>query len=258
MTTAAPKAGPRFARPRTVDEAGSNYFNCILYGRSGAGKTTAAATAPPPILILDCDQGLLALRGIPEEMAQKIGLCPAETYFEPIRGMADMLEQIQRVAKENAACPGWWNTIVVDNLTELQRVLMTDLLASSERTIPTFQDWGVILLRMQKLVRLVRNLPCHSIFIAHEREDEHGIGPALSGRIAEELPGYVDLLARLMLIEKEEDDGKGGKSVRPIRRLRCRELISQKVTAKSRSYRIGEWESPNLTRLIEKCHDSKP
>ncbi len=255
MATAPPKAVQRFPRPKTVDEVTANYFNCILYGRPGAGKTTCAATAPPPLLFLDCDSGLLCLKGIPDEMAQKIGLNPKETFFEPIRSMDDMLQQIQRVARENAASPGYWNTVVVDNLTELQRVLLQDLLSTSERSIPTIQDWGVILLRMQKLVRLVRNLPCHTIFIAHEREDEHGIGPALSGRIEIELPGYVDLMARLTLVEREEDDAKGGKVVRTIRRLRCREAISQKVKAKSRSFRIGEWESPNLTGLIQKCHN---
>jgi len=258
MAAAPPKAVQRFARPKTVDEAVSNYFNCIIYGRPGSGKTTAAATAPPPILFLDCDQGLLCLKGIPDEMAQKIGLNPKETYFEPIRSMDDMLQQIQRVARENAASPGFWNTVVVDNLTELQRVLLTDMLSASERSIPTIQDWGVILLRVQKIVRLIRNLPCHTIFLAHEREDEHGIGPALSGRIEEELPGYVDLMARLTVIEREEDDAKGGKTIRTIRRLRCRESVSQKVKAKSRSFRIGEWEKPNLTTIIKKCHNPQP
>lgn len=258
MATAPPKAAPRFARPKRVDEVTGSYFNCILYGRPGAGKTTCAATAPAPILFLDCDQGLLALRGVPPEMAEKIGLCPEETYFEPIRSMADMLAQIERVHRECSASPGWWRTVVVDNLTELQRVLMTDLLSVSERSIPAIQDWGVILLRMQKLVRLVRNLPVHTVFIAHEREDEHGIGPALSGRIAEELPGYVDLMARYTMIEKEVEDGKGGKTTQITRRLRCRELISHRITAKARSHRINDWESPNLAKLIQKCHTTQP
>ncbi len=132
-------------------------------------------------------------------------------------------------------------------------MILNDLLSASDRSIPTIQDWGVILLRVQKIVRLIRNLPCHSVFIAHEREDDFGIGPALSGRIASELPGYVDLMARLTLVEREEDDGKGGKTTKVIRRLRCRELISQKVTAKARSHRISDWEAPNLSNLIQKC-----
>lgn len=253
MSVAPTKATVRFARPQKVDEATTSYFNCILYGKPGTGKTTCAATSPAPILFLDCDQGLLALRGVPPEMAQRIGLQPDETYFEPITSMADVLTQIQRVSRECAASPGWWGTVVLDNLTELQRVLLADLLSASDRSIPTIQDWGVILLRIQKIVRLIRNLPCHSVFIAHEREDDFGIGPALSGRIASELPGYVDLMARYTLIEKEEDDGKGGKTMKVIRRLRCRELISQRVIAKARSHRISDWEAPNMTALINKC-----
>lgn len=253
MPPAASRAAVQFPRPRSVDESGSVYFNAILYGRPGCGKTTAAATSPTPILFLDCDQGLLCLRGLPDELAQKLGLNPKETYFEPIRSMEDMLFQIQRVHRECAASPGYWATVVVDNLTELQRVLMTDLLSLSERSIPAIQDWGVILIRMQKIVRLVRNLPCHTIFIAHEHEDDRGIGPALSGRIEAELPGYVDLMARYTLVEKEEDDGRGGKTTKVIRRLRCRELVSQRIKAKSRSHRINDWEAPNIAQLIQKC-----
>jgi len=253
MSGAAPVKAPagRFSRPRRVSDLTLARFNCILYGAPGAGKTTCAATAPGPVLFLDCDQGLLALQNPDPELVKTLGIDLEKLYFEPITSFDDLVAVITRVASECKQQPGWWGTIVLDNLTELQRVLLNDLLRQQERTLPQLQDWGIILLRMQAIVRSLRNLPVNTIFIAHERETDQGIGPALSGRIAEELPGYVDLMARYTILEKPDPNNKD--VVKVIRKLRCRaSLGARPVTAKCRSSRLADWEEPNITRLIEK------
>jgi hypothetical protein len=251
--SAAPPRAPvgRFPRPRRVSDVSQSFFNGILYGPPGAGKTTCAATAPGPILFLDCDQGLLALQNPDPELAKKLKINLEELYFEPITCFEDCINMVSKVASELKQQPGWWGTVVLDNLTELQRVLMTDLLRQAERTIPQLQDWNVILLRMQALVRTLRNLPVHTIFIAHERCTDSGIGPALSGRIEEELPGYVDVMARYTILEKPDPENKDATKV--IRKLRLRaQLGAVPVKAKCRSSRLADWEEPNITRLIEK------
>ena len=256
MSAAAPKlpAG-RFARPRRVSDVSQSKFNCILYGAPGAGKTTCAATAPGPVLFLDCDQGLLALQNPDPEIIKKLGIKLDDLYFESITSYDEMVEVIKKVSNECKTQPGWWGTVVLDNLTELQRVLLTDLLRQSDRTVPQLQDWNVMLLRMQAIVRTVRNLPVNSIFIAHERESDKAIGPALSGRIEEELPGYVDLMARYTVLEKPDPNNKD--VTKTIRKLRCRALLGAvPVKAKCRSSRLEDWEEPNITKLIEKMRQS--
>lgn len=252
MSAAAPaRATERFRRPSKVAEAGSDFFNAIVYGRPGSGKTTFAATGPTPILFLDCDQGLLSLRNPRPEIVKELDLKLDEIYFEPVQRIEDVYTLIRRIDQETTAQPGYWGTVVLDNLTELQRVFITDLLRKADRALPKIQDWGMVLLEMEKVVRMLRNLSVNTVFIAHERETEFGIGPALSGRIEEELPGYVDLMARLTCVENEVDVG-GKKVLQVKRKLRCRELISQKVSAKSRSSRLGDWEEANLSKLIMK------
>jgi hypothetical protein len=104
-------------------------------------------------------------------------------------------------------------------------------------------------------VRSIRNLPVNSIFIAHERETDKGIGPALSGQIEVELPGYVDLMARYTTMEKQDPQNKD--LVKVIRKLRCRaQLGAVPVKAKCRSSRLSDWEEPNITKLIEKTRNS--
>jgi hypothetical protein len=252
MSAAPPKAlSGRFQRPRRVSDVSQSYFNCILYGHAGSGKTTCAATAPGPVLFADCDQGLLALQNPDPDLAKQLGIKLDDLYFEPITSFDDMVGLISRISSELKAQPGWWGTVVLDNLTELQRVLLTDLLRQAERVVPQLQDWNVILLRMQAIVRSLRNLPVNTIFIAHERQTDQGIGPSLSGRIEEELPGYVDLMARYTILEKPDPNNKD--VTKTIRKLRCRaQLGAVPVKAKCRSSRLGDWEEPNISRIIEK------
>ena len=256
MSAAAPKVpAGRFQRPRRVSDVSQSFFNCILYGPPGAGKTTCAATAPGPILFLDCDQGLLALQNPDPDLVKKLNINLDHLFFEPISSFDDMVAIISKIKGECTAQPGWWGTVVLDNLTELQRVLLTDLLRQADRTVPQLQDWNVMLLRMQAIVRTLRNLPVNSIFIAHERQTDHGIGPSLSGRIEEELPGYVDLMARYTILEKPDPENKD--TVKVIRKLRCRaQLGAVPVKAKCRSSRLNDWEEPHITKLIEKTRTS--
>ncbi len=248
----APRASG-LARPSRICDRKISFFNAIIYGAPGAGKTTCAATAPGPVLFLDADQGLLSIQNVTAEFAAQVGIAdPKELYFEPITDLAGILRQIGQLREALASEANFFRTVVVDNLTELQRVLMTDILKKTERMVPQLQDHGLILIQMQGIVRALRNLPVNTVFIAHEKQNESGIGPCLSGRIAEELPGYVDLLARLTLIETEADSPKG-KTVKTIRKLRCRQQLGlNPVTAKCRSNALSDWEDPNLTALIQK------
>lgn len=253
MAAAAPRQPvARFQRPRRVSDVSQFRFNAIIYGRPGAGKTTCAATAPGPILFADCDQGLLALQNPDPTLIKELGINLDDLFFEPIKSFADMVNLIQKVGNECKADPNWWGTVVVDNLTELQRVLMNDILKQADRVLPQLQDWNLILMQMQAIVRQLRNLPIHTIFLAHERSTENGIGPALSGRIEEELPGYVDTMARYTMLEKPDPQNKD--IVKVIRKLRLRpQLGAVEVNAKCRSSRLGDWEEPHITKLIQKC-----
>lgn len=255
MTQPAARTPPD-RRGRRVLDVERTHLNMMVYGEPGVGKTLFAATGPGPVLFLDVDDGLLTLRDLDPKVAEALGVDPTQWYFESIRSLADIREQIKRLATEFARDPNFFGTVVLDNLTELQRVLMSDLLGQSDppRQVPEIRDWGIILSMMQGVVRNVKKLPCVTVFIAHETgAKENRFAPALAGRIQEELPGYVDIVARYVLIEKEVRNKENEIVKKVTRKLRMRPQVgTPSALAKCRSGSFGDWEDPHLGAMIAK------
>ena len=152
-------------------------------------------------------------------------------YSLSIRSVTDVIKAVLYLRSEFKQGKRPCEVLVFDNLTEFQRVSMGDITTSQNEggaqiRMPKIQDWGVVLMQVQTVVRHMKNLPCHTIFVAHETSRKAGdvevAGPALSGKIYEELPGYVDCMARYMLMQTETMDPTTQKmQAKETRRLRC-------------------------------------
>lgn len=267
MSAAAPQAAPksRLPRPPRLSETRQHYVNIMVYGRPGVGKTMFGATGPTPVFFIDCDDGSLSVENPMPELIKELDLKPQELYGRSVRSFEQMMNVIRQLGQELRTEPGFWGTVVLDNLTELQRILMSELLNRSDppRQVADIRDWGIILTQMQGFVRAIKALPCHTIFIAHESAKEVAgpvpnskvleVAPALSGQIQNELPGYVDIVARYLLVEREKRQADGTIQVETVRRMRCRPQVgSVNVIAKDRSGRLADWEIPHFSRMIEK------
>ena len=289
MATAPPATAPPAARtapvanglpprPGQVIGQSTSFLRAMVYGPPGAGKTVLGATLPKPVLFLDCDDGLLAIRSLgrkdekAERLRQALGLTledVAQIYHQPIRSLADTFAIVQQLHREFAVDPNRYGGIVFDNLTEYQRVLMGDRTSGKQESssssplggqpasrMPQIQDWGVILIQLQGIIRSLKRLPCHLLLVAHESNRQvQGAdiyGPALSGKLYEEIPGYVDCMFRYVFAQQEQaDPNNPGKTVvREARRLRCTPSIGQ--LAKDRSGTLSDWEMPNLALMIKK------
>ena len=261
---AAPKVS-RLPRPPRISETKQHYVNIMVYGRPGVGKTLFGATGPTPVFYLDCDDGLLSVENPLPELVKELALRPDELYSRPVRSFDQMTGIIRQLGQELRTEPGFWGTVVLDNLSELQRILMSELLNRFDPPLqaPRVQDWGVILSQMQGFVRAIKALPCHTVFIAHESAKEVAgpipntkimeIAPALSGQIQNELPGYVDIVARYVLVEREKRQANGSIETETVRRLRCRPQVgSVSVVAKNRGGRLSDWEIPHFSQMINK------
>ena len=210
----------------------------LVYGKPGVGKTVFGASGPRPTLFLDVDYGTLSISDLTDGV-----------YRLELRSWTDFKDILLFLRSAFNNNPAAYRTIVVDNITELQRVLMQSI--TENKSIPTIQDWGTVLNQMQYFVRKIRELPCNTVFVAHEGMKENQAVPALSGQIAQELPGYFDIVARYTLVTRKITNPDQTITEEDLRYLRCHP--TETAVAKDRSGKLDAAEPPNLTKLITKA-----
>lgn len=181
------------------------YVNVLIYGESGVGKTTFAATAPRPILWLEAEGGTNSIAD-PEgiDIVRMGGL---ESYREVLAYLHTN--------------PDKYKTVVIDSLSEVQAAVLKDIMRGVKRDDPTrdefapqFGEWGKLTGVMREIVRAYRDLPANVIFTALTREDTDAVTartkvrPKLSPALAEDVPAFVD--ACLYLYAATPKKGEAG------------------------------------------------
>lgn len=177
------------ARPVTAD---SRWQTAVLYGASGTGKTTLAATAPKP-LIADSNKGLLSIAGKPG--------------FEHVYAVdVNKMEDID-IIYNNFTGTGkndWlkkFDTIVFDHFDDVQGIIIDALadkalLKDDRREVDKYErdEWGVLRNKLTRYLRKFKRVPVHKILICAEMTDfDSGrLKPHLLGGLKDELPFFVD------------------------------------------------------------------
>jgi hypothetical protein len=179
----------------------------LLYGDSGAGKTHTASTAPRPCYLLTEANGLPTIRAANPDavVVQANDMDTVRAFFKAAMDGT--------LAKETGC-----QTIVLDSLTELQRMLRDEIVASRKGQVGgeafSLQDWGTLTDRMRKLVRTVRDLPFHVVCIAlaasetDEASGQRYTQPAFDGRkLPNEIAGYFSLVGYVYRERSKAEDG---------------------------------------------------
>lgn len=241
----------------------TTYFNAMIYGDPGVGKTQAAASATEveelcPVLLIDVEGGTLVLQN---------------TYpnidIEPVRNWGEMAKLWKRLYDNDCKLPistldlkseQWvegemihYRTLIVDNTSELQRLNMRRIMAEvvkehpeRDEDIPSQREYGKNLEQMRAFFRQFRDLPANVIFTAHAMKDKDErtgvitIAPGFTGKMSSEVGGYIDEV--LYLSVRPTKGGEGDNKRSPNTRV----LLTDKtgnIIAKDRS--------GNLDRVIE-------
>ncbi|QOC55731.1 RecA-like DNA recombinase [Gordonia phage Archimedes] len=184
------------------------YVKAVFYGREGTGKSTAAATASQNgrVLIVNSEGGLkkAALRqhGVNTD---NVAVWPNPETDEQItaRSLEELHERILSALTDD---PDAFYAVVIDSLTEVHHLLReqaTDQRVAKSRVEvdPDFidrDDYGKMTSQLRKLIRRFRDLPCHVVFIALEKDDEDAkeYRPALTPALCTDVLGYADVVAR--------------------------------------------------------------
>jgi phage nucleotide-binding protein len=183
-------------------------FNLLIYGESGTGKTTLAGSSDlvpemRKVLVIDIEGGVLSLKD-------------RYPQVETIR--VKSWEKMGEIYQE-LSVPGShdFNTIVIDSLTEAQKMSMDKIMRKlveqypeREDGVPQIREWNINIEQTRKFVRLFRDLPVNTIFTALSREDKNQMRgttrrkPFLSGKVSDEVAGFLDIVVYLYTKEVNE------------------------------------------------------
>jgi hypothetical protein len=204
----------------------NRWLNMCIYGDSGAGKTTLAASAEDvpemrDVLYIDVESGDLALQNRPRLNVIQINkYSQIARIYEWLRahcqardaGDIDTLRRMDRAIYGEDREPPRYKTVVLDSLTELAKLCMysVSLVNLSDPNLkldvapdqPGFGEWGKQGDLIGLLIRCLRDLPINVIVICGEKSrDEEAkkdkLGPDLPKSLARRLPYFLDVFAYL-------------------------------------------------------------
>ena len=194
---------------QTVAELGTGNIHAkiLAYGDSGAGKTFLGCTAPKPCVLLTEPNGMLTIAAA-NPNAVVVQANDLETVHQFMRDAMD------GTLREATGC----DTIVIDSLTELQRMLRDDIMkmksgSGNGNVRWTLDDWSTLTDRMRKLLRMIRDLPFHVVAIAlaevsTDDSDARYVVPAFQGKkLANEVAGYFSMVTYIYRQQETAEDG---------------------------------------------------
>ena len=208
----------------------ANGVKILVYGMSGAGKTSLIPTLPDPV-VLSAEGGLLSISD-------------ADVPFIEIGDMATLMDAYSFVTESSEA--GQFHSIALDSISEIAEVVLN---AEKKKTKDPRQAYGELMTQMQDLIRAFRDISGKHVYFTakcEQAKDEQGrmlYSPSMPGaKLGQQLPYFFDECFALR-VEKGED----GKNVRA---LQCDS--DGLWSAKDRSGKLEAWELPDLGEIIRK------
>jgi len=192
-------------------------FSCLLVGPPGSGKSTAASTAPGPILFLDMDNKLHKMENMKAKLAsgQAVQWIPDERLFQGslssfvsgainpqakftqqrAKGYMKMVEVIDELEKTGGSYNSVaFKTIVLDSFTSTEEHLKRLLMSANGVATISQPLWGTVLTNYENMLNALLSLKgVNVIVIAHERPNKDELTgiitytPLISGQMKDKI-----------------------------------------------------------------------
>lgn len=239
--------GPLAGEVKSPDAIG--YLNLLIYGHPGAGKTYLAGTAmdhamTTPVLVLDVEGGTVTLRS------------RKDIDVIQVRSPEHVKEIHDKLREDN---DGYYKTVVIDSLTELQKLDMRAIMEKAHRDnprqdidVPSQREWGKSNEHIRRIVRAFRDLEMNTIFTAlmiEVKDDKTGqvtYYPSVPGKLKAEVPGFLDIVGYLHTAISGEE----------VKRT-IQFAQSQRVIAKDRTDSLGSMmDNPTIPDMWTLIHQN--
>lgn len=213
---------------------GVSQLSCLVYGCSGAGKTSLFASTGDPdrTLILAAEPGLLPLRHLSIRVIEIDSLDTLLRVVSWLEGWA-----------ASGSMSGWW--VGWDTMTEIAERVLADL---KLRVKDPRQAYAEVQDVMVGVLKRIRSLPCHTVVLAKQDRFEDGdkgliYGPMLPGKKGGPRLAYEFDLVMAMRVERVQT----GEIARWLQTQ-----YDGRYDAKDRSGALDQSEPPNLAHLANK------
>jgi phage nucleotide-binding protein len=213
----------------STKEAHRNGLKIIVFGASGAGKTSLIKTLPNPV-ILSAEAGLLSIND-------------AEIPYIEIRNVADLMEAYQWASTSAEA--NHFESVALDSISEVAEVVLAN---EKRKNKDARAAYGELQQTMMDVLRSFRDLNGKHVYMSAKMEkaqDEQGrilYSPSMPGsKLGQQIPYLVDECYALRT-EKDQDG------------VVQRALMTQSDglwSVKSRA-KLDTWEAPDLGAIIRK------
>ena len=198
----------------------------LVFGASGAGKTTLCATAPGKTLIISMEAGLLSIKDKDNVTAIEVK-------------EASEIEEIAQLLESGKLD---YDTVCLDSVTEMSEILLA---SEKARSKDPRRAYGEVIEVMTRTMRRFRDLKIHVIFVAKEdkiRDEQTGVfhhQPMMVGaKLPVQIPYFFDEVLALRTFTEENEEGK-----KIINRW-LQTTIGDNYTAKDRSGKLETFEEP--------------
>lgn len=169
----------------------------LIYGPPGMGKTSSLKYLPGKTLVLDVDRTTKVLRGCKNIDIAEVDNINTWTHWEKL--VIDLYENYQ----------GKYDNIAVDNVSELERCILSDLgRQGKNKGVPAQGDYQYMQFKLVNSLRYMKNLESNIIWTAWEStdlyQDSNGQQfnrsfPQVNHKILNNVLGLCDIVGRLVI-----------------------------------------------------------
>ncbi len=179
------------------------HVKIALFGDPGSGKTWGACTAPDSLVLLTEQNGMTSIRQ-----------SNPDAFVVHCRDIETVRRYLTMAVKDELKQHGI-RTLVIDSLTEVQRLFKDEIMAGKGASGFTIQDWGTLQEKMRLFLRTIRSIPYHVVATALAQttlEESTGIRyvlPSFQGKnMPTEVAQYFSVVGYMAKKETTNENGE--------------------------------------------------